>query len=53
VKGNFISEGNEISGKGWFIDNRIYSDLGYGDHTVILLDALDVHKGACNLFIKE
>lgn len=38
VKGTYNSKGNILLGKGWIIDNRIYIDLGYNDHEVVLLD---------------
>lgn len=38
VHGNFSRKGNQLKGKGWFIGDRIYIDLGYGDHDVTLLD---------------
>ena len=38
VHGSFNRKGNQLKGKGWFIGDRIYIDLGYGDHDVTLLD---------------
>jgi hypothetical protein len=38
VKGTYNSRGNILLGKGWIIDDRIYVDLGYNDHEVVLLD---------------
>ena len=38
VKGNFSRKGNLLKGKGWIIDDRVYIDLGYGNHDVTLLD---------------
>lgn len=38
VKGSFNRKGNMLKGKGWFIGDRIYIDLGYGTHDVTLLD---------------
>jgi membrane-bound lytic murein transglycosylase D len=38
VKGSFNRKGNQLKGKGWIIDDRIYIDLGYGEHDVSLLD---------------
>jgi hypothetical protein len=38
VKGNFNRKGNFIKGKGWLIGERIFIDLGFGDHDVTLID---------------
>lgn len=43
VDGIFNRKGNEIKGKGWLIDNRIFVDLGYNDHSLTLLN--DGKKG--------
>jgi len=45
LKGSYTRQGNKIMGKGWLIDDRVFVDLGYGDHGVILLDAMDAKKG--------
>lgn len=44
VKGTYNSKGNILLGKGWIIDDRVYVDLGYNDHEVVLLD-LNGEKG--------
>lgn len=38
LKGSFSRKGNLLQGKGWFIGDRIFIDLGYGGHDVTLLD---------------
>ncbi|HRI21141.1 MAG TPA: lytic transglycosylase domain-containing protein [Panacibacter sp.] len=38
VKGSFSRKGNLLKGKGWIIGDRIFIDLGYGNHDVTLLD---------------
>jgi len=38
VKGSFSKKGNLMQGKGWFIGDRIFIDLGYSDHSVTLID---------------
>ncbi len=37
VKGIFNLKGNIITGTGWMIDDRIFIDLGYEDHDIVLL----------------
>ncbi len=39
VKNRFTRAGNTIKGIGWIIDDRVFIDLGYGDHDVILYDS--------------
>jgi membrane-bound lytic murein transglycosylase D len=38
LKNNFTRKGNQIKGKGWIIDDRVFVDLGYGRQEVSLLD---------------
>lgn len=38
VNGVFNKKGNIIKGVGWFIDDRIFIDLGYEDHAVTLIN---------------
>ena len=44
IKGSFNRKGNILLGKGWLIDDRIFIDLGYNDHEVIVTD-FDNRKG--------
>jgi len=44
IKGSFNRKGNILLGKGWIIDDRIFIDLGYNDHEVIVTD-FDNRKG--------
>jgi len=44
IKGSFNKKGNILLGKGWIIDDRIFIDLGYNDHDVIVTD-FDNKKG--------
>ena len=44
VGNKFTGRDNVIQGSGWFIDDRIFVDLGYGHH-VVVYDKLDGHKG--------
>ena len=44
VGNKFTGRDNVIQGSGWFIDNRIFVDLGYG-HNVVVYDKLDGQKG--------
>ena len=39
VKNRFTRAGNTIKGIGWLIDDRIFIDLGFDDHDVILYDS--------------
>lgn len=39
VKNRFIRSGNTIKGTGWIIDDRVFIDLGFDDHDVILYDS--------------
>lgn len=38
VRGSFNRKGNQLKGKGWLIDDRVFIDLGYGTHDVVLFD---------------
>lgn len=42
--GSFNRKGTQLRGKGWLIDDRVFVDLGYGSHDVILLN-VDGQKG--------
>jgi hypothetical protein len=37
TKGSFTKKGNEIKGRGWIIEDRVYVDVGFG-HDVLLYD---------------
>ena len=39
VKNRFTRAGNTIKGIGWIIDDRVFIDLGFDDHDVILYDS--------------
>jgi len=39
VENRFTRAGNVIKGIGWIIDDRVFIDLGFSDHTVILYDS--------------
>lgn len=39
VKNRFTRAGNTIKGVGWIIDDRVFIDLGFSDHDVILYDS--------------
>jgi len=39
VRNRFTRAGNIIKGIGWIIDDRVFIDLGYTDHDVILYDS--------------
>ena len=52
VNGGFIRKGNIISGKGWLIGDRIFIDLGYNDHEVVLLDN-NLQKGIESTALKN
>jgi membrane-bound lytic murein transglycosylase D len=34
----YASKGNKIAGRGWIIDDRVFVDLGFNNHDVILYD---------------
>lgn len=38
IQGGFTRKGNEIKGRGWLIDGKVYVDLGQG-HSLSLLDS--------------
>ncbi len=39
VKNRFVRGGNTIKGIGWIINDRVYIDLGFDNHEVILYDS--------------
>ncbi len=39
VKGRYNRKGTIIHGTGWIIDNKVFIDLGFEDHDVILYDS--------------
>ena len=39
VRNRYTSKGNTITGKGWIVNERVYVDLGYDSHDVILYDS--------------
>lgn len=39
VKNRFVRAGNAIRGVGWIIDDRVFVDLGFSNHEVILYDS--------------
>jgi hypothetical protein len=39
VKNRFVRAGNTIRGVGWIINDRVFIDLGFDDHQVILYDS--------------
>jgi hypothetical protein len=45
VKNTFNKKGNVITGTGWMIDDRIFIDLGYEDHDVVIVSAETGKKG--------
>jgi membrane-bound lytic murein transglycosylase D len=45
VKNTFNKKGNNITGTGWMIDDRIFIDLGYQDHDVVIVSAESGKKG--------
>jgi hypothetical protein len=45
VKNTFNKEGNIITGTGWMIDDRIFIDLGYPDHDVVIVSPETGAKG--------
>ncbi|HEX8277422.1 MAG TPA: hypothetical protein VF540_01960, partial [Segetibacter sp.] len=55
VKGRFNRKGTVIHGTGWLIDNKIFIDLGFNNHEVILYDADSNYdsKGYCQQGINE
>ena len=38
LKRGFQRKGNQLKGKGWIIGERVFIDLGYGDHEVSVID---------------
>lgn len=45
VKNTFNKKGNVLSGTGWLIDGRIFIDLGYEDHDVVIKSPETGKKG--------
>lgn len=45
VKNTFNKKGNVITGTGWMIDDRIFIDLGYEDHDVVIVSPETGKKG--------
>ncbi|HEX5150737.1 MAG TPA: lytic transglycosylase domain-containing protein [Parafilimonas sp.] len=45
VKNTFNKKGNVITGTGWLIDDRIFINLGYEDHDVVVVSAETGKKG--------
>ena len=52
VGNKFTGRENVIQGSGWFIDNRIFVDLGY-DHNVVVYDGQDGQKGLIPSSLKK
>ncbi len=52
VKGKFVAKGNIIKGTGWIIEDRVYIDLGYNQHDVILYDKKS-QQGIAKLSLKN
>lgn len=53
VKNTFNKKGNIIKGTGWMIDDRIYIDLGYEDHDVVIVSPLNGKKGILPAELKK
>ncbi len=55
TKGKFRPRGTIIQGMGWIIDEKIYIDLGFGDHEVIIYDSESNYnsKGYCQQGLKS
>lgn len=39
VRNSFIHSGITITGKGWIVNDRVFINLGFNDHDVILYDS--------------
>lgn len=45
VKNTFNKKGNKITGTGWLIDDRVFIDLGYKDHDIVVVSSETGKKG--------
>jgi membrane-bound lytic murein transglycosylase D len=53
VKNTFNRKGNVIPGTGWMIDGRIFIDLGYEDHDIVVVSPETGEKGILPAELKK